>query len=91
MERLTDVDASYWLTDWCNEVKLDPKTVTFKIDHKENLVYVFTYQPGIMIGQYGRLIHKYEEELTKVLNKWHIDAKYRVKIVEVTRADRWGL
>lgn len=89
MNYLTDVDVSYWLTEWCKEVKLDPKTVTFKVNHNAGVVHIFTSRPGIMIGAKGVHAAKYKHKLTELLQKCKIKKEYSYQFVEVTFADFW--
>lgn len=89
MERLSDVFVSCWLTDWCKEVGLNPKLVSFKTDHESNTIYIFTQYPGILIGYHGTYSSKYKQELEKVLEERRVKAPYKYQLVEVTIADRW--
>lgn len=96
---LSYTDIGYWLTDWCNEVGLNPKTVTYTIDNKNRIVFIFTSHPGPMIGKAGIYASKYKDKLTEMVNKHNEIFKkygrnemmepYDYQFIEVTEADYW--
>lgn len=71
MKKLLDCDVSFWLTKWCEEAQVDPKTVYYKIDHKKRIVYILSNQPFALIGYHGCLSDKYGEKLKEIIDHWH--------------------
>lgn len=87
MYRLDNVEVSYWLTEWCNEAKLSPSTVQYKIGR--DTLYVLTPYVGWLIGKQGLLYEKYKNDLQKREQKYNCENKLEIKLIETTVANFW--
>lgn len=96
---LSNVDVSYWLTDWCNEVDMPANTVTFAIDNRNHKVFIFTSRPGWLIGKAGIYADKYKNKLIEIIDQkreihnkvggYEVMEYYDYQFIEVTEADYW--
>lgn len=89
MKTLCDVDVSYWLTRWCEDAQIDPKDVSFKINHKERIIHIYVPHPGVLIGYHGERIDRFQEQLNQIYAQRKITRRYDIALEEVTIADFW--
>lgn len=101
MEKISNVEVCYWLTDWCKECGIPPEKVNFKIDHKKRIIYIFSSRIGWIIGKAGIYSTKYKEKLKELIDKKNDIRKkikdyklkdikyYTYELIEVTEANFW--
>lgn len=75
-------NVEHILKNWKHESK-HKQIIQYKYDRAEKLLILYASRPGVLIGQYGRLVEKY----TKLLNDLVYPDIRKVAFIEVEH--RW--